>query len=142
MVFLGRPATAPDHLLLRDSLLLRLAHQLLHCPTALLRNLDTVHLEGSGTLLSGHSLAILKLKSSSIQVRIISPLLPDLHVLTLLHRNTRTLRLGRTIALGGAIDRLGFSALLLIGCAALLHPATLFLNKATSNSPRGSGGAK
>lgn len=62
MVFLGRPAAAPDHLLLRDCLLLRLAHQLLHCPTALLRYLDTVNLEGSGTLLFGHSVAFLSFK--------------------------------------------------------------------------------
>ena len=59
MVFLGRPAAAPDHLLLRNSLLLRLAHQLLHCPTALLGNLDTVNLEGGGTLLSGHLVTFL-----------------------------------------------------------------------------------
>ena len=62
MVFLGRPATAPDHFLLRNRLLLRLADQLLHCPTALLGNLDTVDLEGSGTLLSGNLVTFLALK--------------------------------------------------------------------------------
>ena len=62
MVLLGWPAAAPDDLLLRHGLLLGLAHQLLHCPTALFRNLDTVNLEGSGTLLSGNSVTFLEIK--------------------------------------------------------------------------------